>query len=417
MIMGLPVARRLLPKPGNYIGGDRCALGAILAGLEGGRPGRRLPGAVIGSLAGGGETENEMSHDPQTQEQWLDRTWALLRGDTDSLAAPGRIRREGLDHAQVRAAELSALDAAEEELAALRGGRKIRGRDGGLIDAEPIDAVPMFSFIETPAVDRDAVAASFGNPEQLLDAVIGEAGRRDLERSLNIRRIALLAEQEILDAHLRAPLPAAEVGSQWLRRWRQLAQDTRGEELRRLWARMLVREVAAPGRHSLATLEALGLIGERDVRGVLWLARYVFGEFIFDARGRYFRPDLHGTWIENAAAIGLLHAIDAPRRLLLHARPAGADTPDATGTEQPRPLLLINHNRALQLSELGSVGVPLPVLRLTALGRELFPLCGGGADMAYLLDLAAYLRERNVKVALGDWQPLQRRFRKRFEYG
>lgn len=358
-----------------------------------------------------------MSHDQQTQEQWLDRTWTLLQGDTGSLVAPGRIRRERLEHAQVRAAELAALDTAEEELAALRGGSKIRGRDGGLIDAAAIDAVPMFSFIETPPVDSDAVASNFGNPEQLLDAVIGETGRRDLERSLNIRRIALLAEEEIQGGHLRTPLPAAEVDSHWLQRWRQLAQDAGGEELRRLWARMLVREVAAPGRHSLATLEALGLIGERDVRGVLWLARYIFGEFIFDARGRYFRPDLHGTWIENAATIGLLHAVDAPRRLLLHARPAaGADTADATGAEQPRPLLLINHNRALQLSELGSVGVPLPVLRLTAVGRQLFPLCGGGTDMAYLLDLAAYLRERNVKVALGEWQPLQRRFRKRFDY-
>ena len=356
-----------------------------------------------------------MLQDPQTQEQWLDRVWALLQGDTGSLATPGQIRREGLERAQVRAAELAAIDAAAEELAELRSGRKIRGRDGVLIDAAAIDAVPMYSFIEAAPVDRDAVAARFGNPEQLLDAVIGETDRRDLERSLNIRRIALLVEQEVLDGYLRAPLAGAEVGSQWLQRWRQLAQDARGAELQRLWARMLAREVAAPGRHNLATLEALGLIGEREVHGVLWLARYVFGEFIFDARGRYFRDDLHGTWIENAASIGLLHAVDAPRRLLLHARPAQAD--ESTPAEQPRPLLLINHNRALQLSELGSVGVPLPVLRLTAVGRQLFPLCGGASDMAYLLDLADYLRERNVKVALGEWQPLHRRFRKRFEYG
>jgi hypothetical protein len=357
-----------------------------------------------------------MLHDPRMQEQWLDRVWSLLAGDTGSLATPGQIRRDGLERTQVRAAELAAIAAAADELAALHSGRKIRGRDGQLIDAAAIDAVPMYSFIETPAVDREAVAARFGNPEQLLNAVIGEAAQRDLERSLNIRRIALLAEQETLDGYLRAPLAAAEVGSQWLQRWRQLAQDARSVELQRLWARMLVREVAAPGRYSLATLEALGLIGEREVHGVLWLARYVFGEFIFDARGRYFRPDLHDTWIENAASIGLLHAVDAPRRLLLHARPA-PDPGAAGGTEQPRPLLLINHNRALQLSELGSVGVPLPVLRLTAVGRQLFPLCGDGTDMAYLLDLAAYLSERNVKVAVGEWQPLHRRFRKRFEYG
>jgi hypothetical protein len=357
-----------------------------------------------------------MLHDPQVQEQWLDRAWALLLGDTGGLATPGQIRREGLERTRIRAAELAAIGAAEDELAALRSGRRIRDRDGDLIDAAAIDAVPMYSFIETPPVDRDAVAARLGSPGQLLDEAIGEAGQRDLERSLNIRRIALLAEEEILAGYPRTGLATAEVGSQWLRRWRQLAQDARGDQLQRLWARILVREVAGPGRFSLATLEVLGLIGENEVHGVLWLARYVFGEFIFDARGRYFQPDLHETWIESAASIGLLHAVDAPRRLLLHARPAPV-TAAAGGDEEPRPLLLINHNRALQLSELGSVGVPLPVLRLTAVGRQFFPLCGEGTDMAYLLDLAAYLSERNVKVAVGEWQPLHRRFRKRFEYG
>jgi hypothetical protein len=355
-----------------------------------------------------------MLHDPQIQAQWLDRAWALLLGDTGSLASPGQIRREGLERGAVRAAELTAIGVAEEELAGMRSGRRIRGRDGQLLDAAGIDAVPMYDFIETPAVDPDAISARFGNPEQLLDGVIGEASQRDLERSLNIRRIALLAEEEILGSYLRAPLAATEVGSQWLQRWRQLAQDARGTDLQRLWARVLVREVATPGRHSLATLEALGLVGEREVHGVSWLARFVFGEFIFDARGRYFRPDLHDAWIENAASIGLLHAVDAPRRLLLHAQSVPESGPAEGG--QPRPLLLINHNRALQLSGLGSVGVPLPVLRLTAVGRQLFPLCGGGADMAYLLDLADYLHERNVRVVLGEWQPLQRRFARKIEY-
>jgi hypothetical protein len=36
--------------------------------------------------------------------------------------------------------------------------------------------------------------------------------------------------------------------------------------------------------------------------------------------------------------------------------------------------------------------------------------------MAYLLDLADYLHERNVRVVLGEWQPLQRRFARKIEY-
>lgn len=351
-----------------------------------------------------------MLRNEQAREQWLDRAWALLLGDGDSLATPGRIRREGLDRARVRAAERAAIDTAAAELADLRNGRKTRTRDGRVVDSVAVGDVPMYSFIETPAVDAESISARFGSADQLLEAALGETARRDLERALNIRRIALLAEEEILDSYLHGDLTSAEPDSQWLRRWRQLAQDAGATELQRLWARALVREVAAPGRASLAMLEALGLVGEREVQGVLWLARYVFGEFIFDARGRYFQPGLHGAWVEHAATLGLLYPIDAPRRLQLHARASAADGPEQ------RPLLLINHGRALQLSGLSSVGVPLPVLRLTPVGKQLFDLCGGEADMAYLFDLADYLRACDVKIALGDWQPLHRRFVKRLDY-
>lgn len=352
-----------------------------------------------------------MRHNEQARERWLDRVWTLLLGDDATLATPGRIRREGLDRDAVRAAENAAIDAAAAELADLRSGRKIRGRDGRLVDVVAVGDVPMYSFIETPAFDDDIVATRFGNADQLLDAAMGEAAQRDVARALNLRRIALWAEREIHDSYLRDELPAVEIGAHWLARWRQLAQDAAAAGLQRLWARLLVREVAAPGRYSLAALETLGRIGERDLHGVSWLARYVFGDYLFDARSRYFTADLHEPWIDAAAALGLLRPVDNPQRLLLHAQ----SRPDAAAADASRPLLLINHQRALQLSDLGPVGVPVPVLRLTAVGKELLQLCGGEADMAYLLDLGAYLRERGVVVAIGEWQPALRRFVKRFE--
>jgi hypothetical protein len=289
----------------------------------------------------------------------------------------------------------------------------------------------MYSFIERPAVDGDAIFARFTSPEHLLDSVISEAAHRDLERSLNIRRMALLAEQEILVGYAFSAPTETDISSQWLQRWRQLAQDIHNTELQRLWARLLVREVAAPGRYSLATLDALGAIGEHEIHGILWLSRYIFGEFIFDARGRYFQAE-HGRWLSSAANLGLLHPIDAPRHLNLHAHTdsrAPAENPSSPNQlshnqqsqnqqsqNQQQPLLLINHNRAIQLSDIGGEGVLLPVLRLTAVGKQLFQVCGGDADMAYLFDLAAYLTERNVKVSLGEWQPLRRHFEKKFDY-
>lgn len=347
-----------------------------------------------------------MLRNQQMQERWLDKVWMYLFGDSGGLITPGQIRREGLDRARVRQAELAAIAATERELAGLRSGRKVVGYGGQVVDAIAVGDVPMYSFIEQPAADEDQIFARLTKPQNLFDAVANDVSHRDVERSLNIRRIALLAEEEIIHSYTLQALSEHEVGAHWLQRWRQWAQDIHNTDSQRLWARLLAREVAAPGRYNLATVETLGAIGEGDVAGIMLLARYIFGEFIFDARGRYFQPQLHDTWLANAEVLGLLQPIDAHRHVNLHSQ---------SGDEQ-EPLLLINHRRALQLSGLNATGVPLPVLRLTAIGKQIFHLCGGEADMAYLLDMAAYLTEHGVKVALGEWQPLRRHFEKKIEY-
>jgi hypothetical protein len=347
-----------------------------------------------------------MLKNQQMQERWLDKVWMYLFGDSGGLITPRQIRREGLNRAHVRQAELAAIDATKRELKGLHSGNKMVGYGGQVVDAIAVGDVPMYSIIEQPAADEDQIFARLTKPQNLFDAVAHEVSHRDVERSLNIRRIALLVEDEILKSHTLQPLSERDVGAHWLQRWREWAQDIHHADVQRLWARLLTREVAAPGRYSIATVEALGSIGERDIAGIQLLARYVFGEFIFDARGRYFQSQLHDVWLENAVAMGLLHPIDTLRQVNLHSQ---------AGDEQ-EPLLLISHLRALQLSGLNTSGVPLPVLRLTAVGKQIFHLCGGEADMAYLLDLAAYLKEQGVKVALGEWNPLRRRFEKKIDY-
>lgn len=347
-----------------------------------------------------------MLKNQQMQELWLDKVWMYLFGDSGGLITPRQIQREGLDRAHVRQAELAAIDATERELTGLRSGSKVLGYGGQVVDAVAVGDVPMYSFIEQPAADEDQIFARLTKPQNLFDSVAHEVSHRDVERSLNIRRIALLAEEEILKTYTLPTLASREIGAHWLQRWRQWAQDIPHSEAQRLWARLLIREVAAPGRYSLAMMEALGTIGERDIAGIQLLARYVIGEFIFDARGRYFQPQLHDVWLSSAVTLGLLHPIAPLRHVNLH---------NQTGDEQ-EPLLLINHQRALQLSGLNSTGVPLPVLRLTDIGKQIFHLCGGEADIAYLLDLAAYLAEHGIKVALGEWHPLRRHFEKKIDY-
>ncbi|MDB6062802.1 MAG: hypothetical protein JWM78_2905 [Verrucomicrobiaceae bacterium] len=342
----------------------------------------------------------------QMQERWLDRAWLYLFGGNGGLVTPGQIRREALDRARVRQAELAAIITAEQELAGLRSGRKTVGYGGQVRDAIAVGDVPMYSFIERAPMDQDEIFARAAQSKHLLNTVAQQTGQLDAERLLVIRRIGLLAEEEILASFSLHAISEQEIGAHWLQRWRQFAQDVHDPTLQRLWARLLVREIAAPGRYKLALMDVLGSVGEHDVAGVALLARYVFGEFIFDARGRYFRRELHEVWLASAEALGLLQPIATHRYVNLHPQ---------LGAEE-EPLLLINHCRALQLNSIRTAGVALPVLRITQVGKQLFQLCGGDADMAYLLDLAAYLTEHGVKVALGEWQPVRRHFEKKIDY-
>lgn len=324
-----------------------------------------------------------MEIDRKLQERWLDTVWGHLYGDGGALASPAQIRREGLDRERVRQAELAAVVAAERELDALRQGRSLAGQGR--------DAVAVGDVQRR----REQEAAAAPGPGS---AGAVEGALREHERSLNLRRIALQVEAEIL-AQAPPQLSSRQLNPQWLQRWRTLAPAVYGDALRRLWARALVAEVAQPGRLQLAVLDLLAHIGEEDARCIELLAGYSFGAFLFDARGRYFSRELHGHWLHIAVELGLLQS--GAGRLHLHS--AG------------EPLLLVCGRRALQVGGLDEAGVQLPVLRVTGLGRQVFSVCRGESDLAYLLDVAAWLRGTGASVALGDWRARDGHFLKRLD--
>ena len=324
-----------------------------------------------------------MEIDRKLQERWLDTAWGHLYGDGSALASPARIRRDGLDRALIRQAELAAIAGAERELDALREGRLRAGQGRGAV------AVGDIRHRGEQATAPSGFGRTAPNDERAL---------RERGRDLNLRRIALQVEAEIL-AQAPPQLSSRQLNPQWLQRWRTLAPAVYGDALRRLWARALVAEVAQPGRLQQAVLDLLAHLGEDDVRCIELLAGYSFGAFLFDARDRYFRRELHGHWLHIAVELGLLQA--GAGRLHLH----GAG----------EPLLLVCGRRALQVAGLGAAGLQLPVLRVTGLGRQVFSVCRGESDLAYLLDVAAWLRATGASVALGDWRARDGHFLKRLD--
>lgn len=335
---------------------------------------------------------------------WLDRLWRELFTEGDDLLSPREIRARGLDRTRVRAAELEAIERAERECSDLRSGRQLRDVSGQLIDAEEVERIPMFSIIEAAPVDDDALMARVGRSDRFIDAASNDLALHDLRGSLNLRRIALLAETEIHAQDEPQAVGRLRPSAHWLACWRQLAQQSYAQPLQRLWARLLIHEVAAPGRFPLAVLDALSRIGERELEGVALLASYSFREFIFDARDTYFEEATHGQLFRLAIELGLFRAEGRRFALRLNRQQVQRD-----------PQLLICNQRALQLRGLSPEGIAIPVIRISDVGKQIFRLCEASADMAYLMDLAAYLQARGAIVALGDWRPRQRSFEKRLD--
>jgi hypothetical protein len=336
--------------------------------------------------------------------RWLDRLWGELFAEGEGLLSPREIRTERLDREKVRAAELASIETAERESAELSSGRMLRDVSGQFIDAVAVGEIPMFSIIERPPADDDVLMARVAQPERMLHSVVSDIARQDLRGSLNLRRVALLAETEIYIQEYPQPVGNLRPSAQWLRHWRQLAQQSFVPHLQRLWARLVVHEVAAPGRYPLAVLDVLSRIGERELRGIRLLASYSFREFIFDARESYFEPDMHGLMVKTAADLGLFRADGQRFWLKINRQQVRRD-----------PQLLICNNRALQIRTLPVAGISIPVIRISEVGKQIFRLCEAHADMAYLLDMAGYLQARGAEVALGDWRPYERSFDKRLD--
>ncbi len=232
------------------------------------------------------------SVESSAMEQWQDKLWHFLfDGDSGGLMSPGQIRREHRNRNQVRQTEMLAILETEEEINLIHQGLKALDEYGNIIDTPRVDEVSTHSIIENTAIERnqDIIVDS---PAAMLKSVVKDISVRDLERSLNIRKLAIMADTEIASAALTA-ISNKPVSADWMLRWRESAQDVFNPELQTYWARLLIGEIAQPGTYSLGIIMTLAQLNAHDLEMVQMAAKYVLGNFIFNASGRYFSTELH----------------------------------------------------------------------------------------------------------------------------
>lgn len=330
------------------------------------------------------------TNDP-AHERWLDKLWeSLFDGNTGGLMSPGQIRREHRNRDQVRQAEMSAILHAEQELTDIHRGIKSLDDNGNVIDTPKVGDVVTHKIIENTSIERD-LDVGLDTPGAMIRSVVKELSIRDLERSLNLRKIALLAESEILHSSVQV-ISSSPINAEWLERWRGFSASIFNPEMQPIWAKVLVLELAHPGTYSLGLLSTLMQLNGNDLEMVRIMAKYAFPDFIYYAEDGYFSADLHDGLFDVMEDLGLLSTSSVNKTL-------------SSESKQYFELILPCTGKALKFTHKdASKKLQLPVLKLTRVGKQVVMLLENKADLAYLFDLARNVKRLGYDVTLGDYE-------------
>ena len=329
--------------------------------------------------------------DDSIRQQWLDKLWACLFDTNDGgLMSPGQIRREHRDRDRVRQIEMAAILAAESEINMIHQGVKALDDQGNLVDTPPVESVSTHRIIENTAIEQDT-DIGLDSPAKMLRSAVKDVSVRDLERSLNLKKIAILAESEVLKADIR-PVSQKPVNAEWMLQWRESAENVFNPELQSLWAKMLVAEISQPGTYTLALMRLLRELGVADLENVLLVAKYTFQNYIYNAFDSYFDTDFHRRLFDDMEDLGLL-SVNNNYQITLSSQ-----------SQQHYCNILVCREKALKVTADNTAKVlQLPAIKLSRAASQLFDLVHSDADIAYLFELAKVVKAKGFNVALGQW--------------
>ncbi|HYD31716.1 MAG TPA: DUF2806 domain-containing protein [Azospirillaceae bacterium] len=220
----------------------------------------------------------------------------------------------------------------------------------------------------------------------------------DLERATALHRIAALADAEALQCG-NVRVTAEPVDLDWFARWRATAQDVRSEELQRLWARALVREVCRPGSLSIAALDLLGKLSRSDVAIFTRVAPFIVkGQIFWDSAPAedYPRPSLDD--LVDLAELQVVIGIEYPFELSTHFTSARDDRFFHVIDAGDR-CLVIDHDDPAKV-------LRYPVLSVSRIGMQALALAPQSPNEAHLRALGAYIQGQGFAVSIGSWEPM-----------
>lgn len=340
-------------------------------------------------------------------ETYLGKLWNLIFDEGSSgLLSPGVIYRERKNWDTVRDLELSYIDQARSDLKAVKQGRKVFDHRGFIVEAPeaPLleEKVKISSIIErdhNAVTDEVEIRLGAG---RLFAIINNEAKVRELDRSLNIRKVAILAEREARN-RFDGFCSEREVEDDWVSRWRDYAQNAYSEALQTVWAKVIAIEVIKPGSISTHTLDFIRHLSPADSEMIKIIGRLSFGEFIYREANSYFTREIHQPMFETLEDLGLIDGVkrgDFWKDMSLQEH-------RGVLKQESQALLKCFNKAILMQASPDESAMNIPVYYVTRLGKQVFSVLVEDADMAYLWAVAHDIKQKGINVDMGDWSDMQ----------
>lgn len=311
---------------------------------------------------------------------------------------PAQIIREERARTEARRQNFLVLAQTEQDIYDIRAGRKILSKDNELVSL-PQPAHHSVSKQSEADGSQDTTIAAEVSPDQvsLISSVQHEVTIHNLDRSLNLAKIVLAAEEEV-ESTLNEEVSDDPMDNDWFARWRDSAQDVSSETLQRLWARVLAGELKQPGSYTIHTLDFLRRMSKEDAETIAKIARFRIGECIFSKA----EEDLNNNEITFGTLVGLedlgiLNGVQGIGGLIWVPPQLPSD---------PQKFSMVSNNKGLVVTTKDLAKKPgLPGYTISRVGKEVMTLGVFEADMPYLRSVVTYLKKNDFTVQIGRYKP------------
>lgn len=227
-----------------------------------------------------------------------------------------------------------------------------------------------------------SITVSGGSIEE---SAISRMVNTEIERQINLNNIVQKTAKLL---SLKETVSSTPVNHDWWTRYQNIAQDISDDAMRDLWAQILAGEIETPNSYSYRALDFLKNISFDEAQLIQNILKYTFesgdGIYIFGGKG-YLKtvniPFAQGLILEelNLGIDELILTI--AKNATLHYR-------------------ISNSNNLLKITNNTDSAVKIPILKLTALGREIHKLTPPHYEYDNIIQHIRYLNHPTLEYTI-----------------